>query len=260
MIIQKTWNSKRKKKRPKSRKNLFFIYPYATLYLHKPKSKIMETPKTLTCSTFKGFSTHKEDRELTLILAEIVSKKYEKVISRLRFTLSQGKDTEATRIKKQLPGATLSATYTDRRLPAHLTGYNDVIMLDFDKLSPDELAHCRAVIQAEASTLFCFLSPSGNGLKVGIYLQTPQALELRGTLPVNSTITLDQLEQYHKQMFSLALAHYESITGTTIDPSGSDIGRLFFLSHDPHAYIATQVIESVQIPTLQITIPPPAPN
>lgn len=219
----------------------------------------METQKTLTCSTFRGFSTHKEDRELIHILTEIVDGKYQKVISRLRSKLAAGNDEEAARVKKQLPGATLSATYTGRRLPANMTGYNDIIMLDFDKLNEKDLARCRAVIQAEAGTLFCFLSPSGNGLKVGVYLQTPSAVELRNSLPADGSIALDELEKYHKRMFSLALSHYESITGACIDSSGSDIGRLFFVSHDPHAYIAVRGIEAVRIPTLQITLPAPAP-
>lgn len=215
----------------------------------------MKTETTLQCSTFTGFSKHKEDKELLTLLAQIANGHYRKPVSNLRLKLNQLLTDEAAHIKKQLPSATLSATYNPRRIPENITGYNDVIMLDFDKLSPDNLIHCRRAIEADSHTLFCFLSPSGNGLKTGVYLQTPEAMSLRQTLQRESSISFDELEMYHKQMFELAKSYYEILTGVSVDASGSDIGRLFFLSHDPDVYINHIAIASVQVPILSI-IPP----
>lgn len=214
--------------------------------------------KTMKCSTFQGFTKHKEDQELIIILEEIKSGKYRFTVTKIRKHIEKGEDNEAGNIKRQLQAATLSALYTKRRLPETITGYNDVIMLDFDKLTPEEITQCRQVIEADSNTLFCFLSPSGNGLKVGVHLINAQAAKLREEFLNADSIKFELLEIYHKDMFDITKAYYESLCRIEIDPSGSDIGRLFFFSHDPDIYINYTAIRALNLP--QLTILPPKPE
>ena len=107
-----------------------------------------------------------------------------------------------------MQAADLSALYTKRRLHETVTGYNDVIMLDFDKHTPEEITQCRQVIEADSNTLFCFLSPSGNGLKVGVHLINAQAAKLREEFLNADSIKFELLEIYHKDMFDITKAYY----------------------------------------------------
>ena len=217
----------------------------------------MNNYSQLQCSTFKGFSKHKENKELLTLLLQIKSGTHQKITLRIREKTAAGDSKEAGNIKRQLPAATLSATYRERRTAENITGYNDVVILDFDKLTEQEITHCRQVIESSLNTLFCFLSPSGNGLKAGVYMQTNEANQLRKSTLNTESIPFDDLEEYHKKMFELAKTYYETLTGVSIDPSGSDIGRLFFLSHDPAIYINLEAIKAVKIPSLHVL--PPAP-
>lgn len=211
----------------------------------------------IQCSTFRGFSKHKEDKDLLILLLQIKGETHQRITSRIRQKVEAGDSKDAANIKRQLPAATLSATYKERRIAENMTGYNDVIMLDFDKLTEQEITHCRQVIESNPNTLFCFLSPSGNGLKAGVYMQTNEANRLRQSALNLETIPFGDLEEYHKSMFELAKAYYETSTGVSIDPSGSDIGRLFFLSYDPAIYINLEAIKAVKIPTLHVLPPVP---
>lgn len=130
-------------------------------------------------------------------------------------------------MKKQLKGSTLSATYKERRVPEMIDTYNDLQMMDLDGLSEEEMTNCRKLITGSPNTLFCFTSPSGNGLKVGVYMQDELSCRLRMELLRRSEISYEALETYHKQMFAYAKEYYETLCSVEVDASGSDIGRLF---------------------------------
>ncbi|NDW12618.1 hypothetical protein D0T50_06910 [Bacteroides sp. 214] len=209
-------------------------------------------------SLFQGFTKHKQNQKTLDVLKEIEDELYSKTINRLRLALRKGETETAGRTKKQLPPVTFSATYAEKRLAQHITGYNDIIVLDFDKLTPEALLHCRTAIEQEAQTLFCFRSPSGDGLKVGVYLATPAATKLREqTLHNKKEIGFSALESYHKTQFTHALKYYEELTNTEIDTSGSDIGRLCFLSSDPEIYINKAALQALPQVTTRI-VPAPA--
>lgn len=160
-------------------------------------------------------------------------------------------------MKKQLKGSTLSATYKERRVPEMIDTYNDLQMMDLDGLSEEEMTNCRKLITGSPNTLFCFTSPSGNGLKVGVYMQDELSCRLRMELLRRSEISYEALETYHKQMFAYAKEYYETLCSVEVDASGSDIGRLFFTSYDPDIYICEEALRQVRQPQLTI-LPPPA--
>lgn len=206
----------------------------------------------MKCSIFTGFSRHKEDLDILEILKVIKSEKHLGIVMKIRSFTALGKNEEAARVKKQLQAATLSATYSERRVPEKITGYNDVIMLDFDKLSPDELSALKTKITESGHTLFCFVSPSGNGLKAGVRLATDAAERLRKRVLSVEQIAFTDLEMYHKEMFELTRIYYETLCGVEVDISGSDIGRLFFYSYDPELFVDETAIRNLPLPTCRV--------
>jgi hypothetical protein len=66
-------------------------------------------------------------------------------------------------------------------------------------------------------TFASFISPSGNGLKILVKIDTPKA--------------------EHKEMFLKVQAHYESLLKLEIDKSGKDLTRLCFYSWDENLYL-----------------------
>lgn len=211
----------------------------------------------LSVSLFCGFSKCTGSIPLLDKLREITSSANEQKVCKIRALLREGKAEEAARVKKQLQGFTLSATYTERRVAECIASYTDMLMLDFDNLPLEVLIKSLKRIIKDSNTLFCFISPSGNGLKVGIYLQEPSSVRLRSDLLFRQKITYEELERYHKQMFAYGKAYYETLTGMKADDSGSDIGRLCFTSYDPDTYINEKALAQVQLPQLRI-LPPVA--
>ena len=130
-------------------------------------------------SSFKGFSKHTGKSKLTDKLLEIGSYTNGRIIEKIRALVRDGKKEEAALVKKQLKGSTLSATYKERRVPEMIDTYNDLQMMDLDGLSEEEMTNCRKLITGSPNTLFCFTSPSGNGLKVGVYMQDELSCRLR---------------------------------------------------------------------------------
>ena len=215
------------------------------------------TGKEIFISTFCGFSKNAGDCLLSEKLQEISSLVNEKIIEKIRALTRYGKKEEAARVKRQLTGSTLSATYKERRVPEMIDIYNDLQMMDLDGVPENSMERCKKLIMKSPHTLFCFTSPSGNGLKIGVYMQDTLSCRLREELLQRKEIGYEELEQYHKQMFGYAKDYYEELCGVEVDASGSDIGRLFFTSYDPEIYICEKALKRVVIP--DITILPPKP-
>lgn len=210
-------------------------------------------------SLFKGFSKTTGNKALTEVLMEVETGKYAASIAKIRFMVEKGKTEEAARVKRQLPAFTLSATYRQSRLAEEITRYNDVVILDCDKMTEEDIKRSRPLIESCPHTLFCFRGPSGNGLKVGVYIEHPTVDHLRGRLAERTEITYLELEAYHKTMFDCCRKHYEQECGLKVDVSGSDIGRLCFMSFDPAVYINYRKIAGLpEPPSFAITPPPGA--
>ena len=221
------------------------------------KSPMKQDFSFLSVSIFRGFSTPIGNIPLGDKLQEISSSTNEAKIGKIRALLREGKAEEAARVKKQLQGFTLSATYRERRVAEHIESYTDMLMLDFDDQPSAILQRSRKRIVKDPSTLFCFVSPSGNGLKVGIYMQDEPSLRLRSEFLSRPQVSYEELERYHKQMFDYGKEYYETLTGMKADDSGSDIGRLCFTSYDPETFINAKALSQVQLPSFSLLPPVP---
>jgi hypothetical protein len=165
---------------------------------------------------FRNFTVPVEKKSLLLIGNDIANGKYKAEVEEIRALLEQGKAEEATNKKKQLLAFTPSAVFTEKRQMPYLEMYSGFVHLDFDKLTPEQLDMAFKVIAEIPYTFLCFISPSGNGLKVFI--------------EVNSGI------EYHDTAYLQVQQYYEEATGLKADQSCKDITRLCFMSYHPRLY------------------------
>ncbi len=169
-----------------------------------------------SCTIFKNFSIPVENKSLLLIAKDIISDKYKKEVKEIRNLMAQGNKAKADSKKKQLLAFTPSAVFREKRQMPLLEMYSGFVHLDFDKLTQEQLQTAFVIISKITYTSLCFISPSGNGLKVFVEVNTK--LE-------HHDIAYLQVQQY-----------YEKATGLEADPSCKDVTRLCFMSHDPNAY------------------------
>jgi hypothetical protein len=170
----------------------------------------------MNLSIFQNFTTIIENKAFVNILTDIQSGKYRGPVTYIRKCLHEQKLESYEKAKKGLLAFTPSGQFEGGRNQDTLIKYSGIIVLDFDKLSPEQLKKCRESVMDDHFTLAVFISPSGNGLKVFVQTQaTPST---------------------HKNTFLHVQAYYESLTGLSIDKSGKDYTRLCFMSLDPDLY------------------------
>ena len=170
----------------------------------------------MNLSIFQNFTTITENKPFDDILNDIKTGKYRGPVNYIRKCFQENKLESYEKAKKGLLAFTPSGLFEGGRNQETLKKYSGIIVLDFDKLSPEQLKYCHESTMDDAFTLALFTSPSGNGLKV--FVQT------QGT-----AVT-------HKETFLKVQAYYEQLTGLLIDKSGKDFTRLCFMSHDPDTY------------------------
>ncbi len=169
---------------------------------------------------FKNFTIPVEKKSLLLIGKDIISDKYKSEVEEIRNLIAKGNKAEADNKKKQLLAFTPSAVFTEKRQMPFLEMYSGFVHLDFDKLTSEQLQTAFAIICKISYTSLCFISPSGNGLKVFVEVST-------------------ELE-HHDIAYLQVQKYYEEAIGLKADPSCKDVTRLCFMSHDPNAYRTIQ--------------------
>lgn len=169
-----------------------------------------------TCTVWKNFSEPVDIVSLINMANRISADTYTQEVSQIRMLIADGKKEEAQRLKQKLPAFTPSGVFNKKRLSTQLDMYSGYIHLDFDKLSTDKLTRAFQVLMADPHTYLCFISPSGNGLKVFAEVDTGP----------------DQ----HDSSYRHVLQYYENITGVKADEKCKDITRLCFVSWDPDLY------------------------
>lgn len=165
---------------------------------------------------FKNFAVAVENKSLIVISNIISSDKYKAEVEEIQTLLAQGKAKEATEKKQQLPAFTPSATFKEKRLLPNLEHYSGFVHLDFDKLTPEQMDTAFKIIATIPYTFLCFRSPSGNGLKLFVEVNT-------GAL--HHDIAYKQVQQFYEQKLGIAS-----------DPKCKDITRLCFMSYHPELY------------------------
>ncbi|ELY2010601.1 DUF3874 domain-containing protein [Flavobacterium psychrophilum] len=168
-------------------------------------------------TVFKNFNEVVEHKSIPVILDEIRTGKYKPGIIYLRKSLAEKKEEAYNKAKKSLPAFTPSGKFVGGRKLEFLTEYSKFIILDIDKLSTNDLQKSKSIAAQSEFTYACFISPSGNGLKILVKIDTPKT--------------------EHKETFLKVQAHYETILKLEIDKSGKDLTRLCFYSWDENLYL-----------------------
>ncbi len=170
----------------------------------------------MNLSIFQNFTTITENKSFADILNDIKTGKYRGPVTYIRKCLQEQKLESYEKAKKGLPAFTPSGQFEGGRNQDTLIKYSGIIVLDFDKLSQEQLKKCRESSMDDPHTMALFISPSGNGLKVFVQTQATAAT--------------------HKDTFLKVQAYYEQLTSLSIDKSGKDFTRLCFMSLDPDLY------------------------
>ena len=153
----------------------------------------------------------REQTSLEEIIERVKGDEFKHIVSVIR-----DEKTEASLradLKGSLPGFTASGTFNKRR-NAELLTYSKIISLDYDKL--ENVTDVFNTITRLNTTRAAFISPSGNGVKVFVEVNTSS--------------------EEHKTAFNTVKSSYHLWTGTNSDRKVKDLARLCYMSHDPRAY------------------------
>lgn len=186
--------------------------------MSKSKSEVKTSEvKNLKVSVFSDiYSKNSHDVSLEFILDTIKdSKGIKRQIEQIR---EEEEKEKRNKLKKSLAIFTPSGTFEYSRSASGLTKHSGLICIDIDNIDdPDEKKN---LLKKDGFVLACFLSPSGNGLKVIIPIQKEKHKE-----------TWIQLEHY-----------YKSKHGITIDPNPKSVSSSCFYSYDPKLYVNWEAI------------------
>jgi len=149
-----------------------------------------------------------------LITGITSNQKVQEKVSEIRQHLSEDNKPKADELKKGLMGFTPSGTFNGRRSAENIKEYSNLIILDIDKV--DDAEDVKNAASLITYTMMAFLSPSGSGVKI----------------LAEHNAGLDN----HKIAFESVVNYYEKELNVKIDPSGKDIARLCFFSHDPDLF------------------------
>lgn len=167
--------------------------------------------------------TSQATQQITMIdvLNTIQSNRFESLITELRKYKAEGKQDRADAIKSNLPAVTFCATFDGRRISNQYEHYNNLLVLDIDKLSKEDMVRVRECLMQDPYVASFWKSPSGNGWKGLVQLSFPKEAQI-----------LDASER-HRNAFLCVEQYFKSNYSIELDSSGKDITRLCFFSWDP---------------------------
>ena len=157
---------------------------------------------------------------LTKALDAIREGKYAEMVDRARFFYARDRAAYFT-LKTGLPAVTFSGIFGDARRLALLKTYTNLIALDIDNLDGNSLPRKKEALFGDRFTHAVWISPSGCGLKI--------------------LVGLAGAKEYHRSSFEALADHFERKHGLKIDPSGSDITRLCFVSFDSNLFVKDRI-------------------
>jgi hypothetical protein len=141
-----------------------------------------------------------------------------------------------TAAKKKLPAITFCGTFAPTRNTKHLVAHSGIIHGDIDHLG--DVQQAKQTLSHDTYLVYCFISPSGDGLKLGV---------------LAPTVTSDE---GYKHAWQAVADYFAGQYGLTWDASGKDVCRLCFVSWDAELYCNPQP-QSFPVPPIVEHHPPP---
>lgn len=185
-----------------------------------------------TITLYKDFSHPEKELEMSEIVNIIRSDKLKPQVEAIRRAVSRKQKDEVTRLKAELPKVSFSAGYCHSRRPKNLLRHNHLIIIDIDKITPQELSNLKRLAADDRHLRMGFESPSGNGYKM-LYAIEPEA---------DDSSQPDAIVAYHARGFDTVKRYVQLRYNLHPDSSGKDVGRLCYLAYDPHALFCPESI------------------
>lgn len=159
---------------------------------------------------------------------------YGPLVSRLRGYLNNENKAMYDQEKRRLPAVTFSADFKIKRNRSSISSYNQLLVLDIDKLSNEEMSSLKSRFINDPYILSFWESPSKAGLKGLIHFDFVD------------NFSLNDVNFRHNYAFRKVHTYILEKYGIEIDTSGSDVTRLCFFSHDPLLWVREE-FESFKI-------------
>jgi len=191
----------------------------------------MEKPKDIKISKFISLKNPKLNSQISLFeeLKNIKTGVFQNIILKCRKAYSENDKELYGQLKNQLPSVTYCGVFKDGRKLENLLHYNELMIIDIDKLTEVDLTSLKNKLSKDKYILALWKSPSGFGLK--------------GLIKIDSNVN------QHKEVFNSLSQYYLENYNIEIDKSGSDITRLCFTSWDPEIHYNSKSIIYVR-PTI----------
>jgi hypothetical protein len=150
---------------------------------------------------------------------------------------------EANEYKKRLPSICFSGRF-GKREAEFLLEHSGLICLDVDDLSANDLPKVKEIMCADSYVFGCFVSPSGNGLKIIVKI-VPNKEEHRGQFlaleehfnkMLNGFVSTKKNEKTYKGVTSKIDDKQGDYLKAHIDKSGKDVNRVCYESFDADVY------------------------
>ncbi len=165
------------------------------------------------------------------VLQNIKNCKYQNRIVELRKYLQEEEIEKYNENKKRLPAVTFCATFSkESRVLENLKVYNDLIVIDIDKLDECDMGRVRNILIADKYVFSFWTSPSNKGIKGLVAIKY---IDVKENVPISIK---------HKTAFKNLEKYFWDSYFIQLDKSGSDIARLCFYSIDPQLYLKSEVI------------------
>lgn len=140
----------------------------------------------------------------------VKSETYKEQIEKVRLASNK---TEKNNLKKKLDSVVFGVSFYKKRHSSDIKDATGLICLDFDDVK--NLEEVKRNLSLDLYTNLLFTSPSGNGLKLVVKIDTD-----------DFTLAWNQLYWYYKDKY-----------GIEADKSGKDAVRACFVSYDPEIYL-----------------------
>ena len=192
------------------------LKPTATVSIVNQGQDIEVMNKIMYVGLYKDFVKPIQNISLNEILKEIKTGTYKDDVEYLRGVKQMGNDDLANSLKNKLFGFTTSGTFGTPRSKNNIETYSQTLCLDFDKIPNDEIENLKQIVNNCSYTLASFISPSGQGIKV--------------------FVSVDSDVSRHEEVYAQVAYYYKNLTGFDYDPKCKDVGRLCFVSYDPELF------------------------
>lgn len=184
----------------------------------KINDNILELKVSFQENTWSNVSAN--EPTIKSVLDDIQSDKYKQQVTDLRTNLNNGNTDYYNNNKKRLPAVTFSATFNTNRTRENVKFYNNLIVIDIDKLNAEQIETCFKTLLQDEFVFSFWRSPSDSGFKGLVQLEFADlAPEI-------------DLDTKHKSAFKKLSTYFQNSYNLELDKSGSDISRLCFLSYD----------------------------